>query len=243
MRTNSFSQTGFLTDTPGVTSDELTTLRKTCDVLLAEPVDDGGGTSHRIGLGAARRFLHHRHAEFPDLERMLLSGTPARLAQDLLGDDARLFNEQFVVKGAHAGASFAWHQDGAYVGFAHKPYLTIWIALDPATEANGCVYVIPRDLNKQQDLEPHVWDDIQNELNGYSGTDPGQAMVCDAGAIVAFSSLTLHRSGENKTKAPRRAYIAQYSQGPIIDPDTGQPKRFARSLDLSETDTSTADSL
>jgi len=55
-------------------------------------------------------------------------------------------------------------------------------------------------------------------------------MTCKAGSIVAFSSLTLHSSGANVTETPRRAYVCQYSVGPIIDPETGRPKRFARPL-------------
>ena len=149
-----------------------------------------------------------------------------RIAEACLGTQPYLFNEQFVVKGSGTGASFAWHQDSAYVGFAHTPYVTVWIALDDTNEANGCVYLLPRDLDASPGIDPHEWVEETRELNGYTGDDPGKAMTCSAGTVVAFSSLTLHRSGPNSTDAPRRAYIAQYSPEPIIDPATGQPKRF-----------------
>ena len=135
-----------------------------------------------------------------------------------LGGDSFLFNEQFVVKGAGTGASFAWHQDGAYVGFDHRPYLTVWIALDDTTEENGCVYLLPRDLDAQPGLDPHEWQEASRELNGYSGDDPGRPMTCRAGTVVAFSSLTLHRSGDNRTDTPRRAYVCQYSGGTAARP-------------------------
>lgn len=223
-----FTQQGYVSGHAALTPDELTLMRQTCDALLAEPFEDGGAGKHRIGLGQRRRFLSHRHEEFPALERCLLSGTPARLAARLLGGRAFLFNEQFVVKGPRKGASFAWHQDGAYVGFDHKPYVTVWIALDDTTIENGCVYLLPRNLKTEGHLDPHQWLDDSNEFNGYDGDAPGTPVQCPAGSVLAFSSLTLHRSGENITDAPRRAFIAQYSPEVIIDPATGQPKRYAK---------------
>ncbi len=216
-----------LSDTP-LSASELSMMRQVCETLLSEPVSDGGDGKHTIGLGQSRRFLSHRHEDFPDLEACLIGGTPARLARALMGPEACLFNEQFVVKGAHKGATFAWHQDGAYVGFDHRPYLTVWVALDDVSEANGCVYLLPRNLDAEPALVPHEWLDASNELNGYDGPDTGLPIEVPAGSVVGFSSLTLHRSGPNQTDAPRRAFIAQYSAGPIMDPATGRPKRYAK---------------
>lgn len=207
---------------------ELSGLSEASDELLEETVDDGGGQYHDIGLGESRRFLRLRHEDFPAVEAFLLGDRMRRLTGLFLGNTPHLFVEQFVVKGARTGASFAWHQDGAYVGFDHKPYVTFWIALDAATEENGCIYVLPRDLDRQSHLEPHRWDYRNKEKVGYEGDDPGIAVECPPGTIVAFSSLTLHRSGSNTTERRRRAYICQYSPEPIIDPATDAPKHFAK---------------
>ena len=224
-----FRKQGFLIFEDALGADELETLRASCQTLMDEPLDDGGHSGrHKIGLGEARRFLAHRHEEFPDVEAFLLSEKIGAINTTCLGTPAMLFNEQFVVKGAGKGASFAWHQDGAYVGFDHKAYLTVWIALDDATEENGCVYLLPRDLEASPGLDPHEWQDDSNELNGYFGNDTGVPMKCKAGTVVAFSSLTLHRSGPNVTGRPRRAYVCQYSPEPIRDPETGVLKRFAK---------------
>lgn len=226
--TDSFQKEGYKVFENALTAAELETLRAACTTLLNEPVDDGGDGKHKIGLGSARRFLAHRHAEFPDVEALLLSEKLDGIIRSCLGTDSYLFNEQFVVKGAGKGASFAWHQDSAYVGFDHTAYLTVWIALDDATEENGCVYLIPRDIEANPGIDPHEWQDDSNELNGYNGSDTGTAMTCKAGTIVAFSSLTLHRSGSNVTDKPRRAYVCQYSVEPLKDPTTGVLKRFAK---------------
>ena len=228
-----FRRQGFIVFENAVPQEQLSELRHACDALLAEPVDDGGGTRHRIGLGTARRFLAHRHAEFPAVEQFLLSPTVAgRLSPTLASREAYLFNEQFVVKGAGTGASFAWHQDGAYVGFDHRAYVTVWIALDDASVDNGCIWVLPRDLDAEPRLDPHHWNDQTNDLSGYQGDDPGQPIECPAGTMLVFSSLTLHRSGSNTTERPRRAYVCQYSAAPIRDPATGALKRFAKPVPM-----------
>ena len=227
-----FRRKGYLAGDLAVLPDELAMLRQVCDALLDEPVDDGGNGRHRIGLGKDRRFLAHRHAEFPELERFLLSGSAARIAAGLLGPECMLFNEQFVVKGAASGAGFAWHQDSAYVGFDHEPYLSVWIALDDTTAANGCIYILERDLDRDSRVDPHVWIEETRELNGHLGEDTGMAVECTAGGAVVFSSLTLHRSGPNTTDNRRRAYLAQYSSTSLRDPGTGELKRFARNVSI-----------
>lgn len=223
-----FREQGYLVFDQALDSGELDTLRSACDTLLDEPVDDGGKDRHKIGLGQARRFLAHRHEEFPAVAAFLLGEKINSITRACLGTSAMLFNEQFVVKGAGKGASFAWHQDSAYVGFEHEPYLTVWIALDDASEANGCVYLLPRNLDEQPGIDRHEWQEESREMNGYFGSEKGTAMTCKAGTIVAFSSLTLHRSGNNTTDHPRRAYVCQYSVQPIRNPQTGELKRFAK---------------
>lgn len=210
--------------------EELSGLRSACDVLLQEKPDDSVGRFHDIGRGDDRRFLRHRHRDFPAVESFVFGATMRAILSALIGERAYLFNEQFVVKAADTGASFAWHQDSAYVGFEHEPYVTAWIALDHTTVQNGCVYLLPRNLELESGIEPHRWDAAGKEKVGYEGPDPGIAAEVPAGSIVVFSSLTLHRSGPNTTSSLRRAYICQYSVEPIIVPGTGSPKHFATEL-------------
>ncbi|MBY4894991.1 phytanoyl-CoA dioxygenase family protein [Rhodobacteraceae bacterium N5(2021)] len=223
-----FQRKGYAIWPNRVGGDALAALRTASDALIAEPSAADGG-NHDINRGADRLFLHKRHEDFPDVEAFLF-GDQMRAVTAMALQDPHLFNEQFVVKGPRTGASFAWHQDGAYVPFPHKPYLSVWIALDDATLENGSLSCLPRDLNREGHIDPHHWDDIGKEKVGYDGPDAGEALPCPAGSIVIFSSLTLHRSGANTTERPRRAYLAQYSDGPILDPSTGNPRNFAKPL-------------
>ncbi|WP_025769244.1 phytanoyl-CoA dioxygenase family protein [Thioalkalivibrio sp. HK1] len=226
-----FRRQGYLVLPDAVEPSALAMLRRICDTLLTEPADDDlGGTAHDIGRGEDRRFLRHRHRDFPALAKFVLAPSMKALAAPLVGDRPCLFNEQFVVKGRDTGAAFGWHQDSGYVGFDHAPYLTVWIALDDCDESNGTLYLLARDIDRETSIEPHRWDPESKEQVGYHGEEPGIPVIVDAGAMVVFSSLTMHRSGCNITPDHRRAYLVQYSDGPLIDPKTEQPKRFATAL-------------
>lgn len=214
-----------------LSSEELDMLRTVCDQLLAEPPDDdNGGTAHNIGRGQDRRFLRHRHRDIAALSAFVLGDGMRALVQNFVGNTPYLFNEQFVVKGPRTGAAFGWHQDSGYVGFDHAPYLSVWIALDDTTEENGPVFVLPRNLKEDVSIAPHHWNEADKEFVGYDGPEQGVAATVPAGSMVLFSSVTLHRSSPNTTAHPRRAYLAQYSSAPIIDPGTGRPKTFATAL-------------
>lgn len=225
-----FRGNGYIVGEARVDDRELQILENVCNRLLDEPVYDGGNGKHRIGLGQNRRFLAHCHSEFPKLEAIILGGSPARYAREIVGEDCVLFNEQFVVKGPRTGASFAWHQDSAYVGFDHEPYVSIWIAIDDATLDNGCLRLIQRDIGVNDQVDPHEWIDDTRELRGPANEGDGFPVIASAGSMVAFSSLTMHSSGSNITEMPRRSYLVQYSKGALRHPETGELKRFAANL-------------
>ena len=227
---DTYQKNGYCVIPDALSESELSELRTVVDILLQETPQDGGGKFHDIGLGEARRFLRHRHDDFPKLKNFLFSENMYALVSTFIGSRCYLFNEQFVVKGAQTGAGFAWHQDSAYVGFPHKPYLTAWIALDDTVIDNGCLYVLPKALGQGTIIEPHHWDTCGKELVGYHGDDPGIGIECRSGTIVAFSSLLLHRSGPNITQQRRRAYICQYAPEVIVDPATKLPKHFSKPL-------------
>ena len=222
-----FSQ-GYAIVPNALSADELAVLSSVCDRLLQEPPDDDlGGKAHDIGKGHDRRFLRHRHRDNADLAGLILGPAMRAFIAPFIGETPHLFNEQFVVKGPRTGAAFAWHQDGGYVGFDHAPYLSVWIAIDDTSDDNGPVFVLPRDLRSDTSIEPHEWDATGKEMVGYSGSEPGIPAIVPAGSVVLFSSLTLHRSSPNTTDRARRAFLAQYSSAPLLNPETGAPKTFA----------------
>ena len=174
-----------------------------------------------INQAGVRYFIGNKHKIWGSekLERYIYSNLMAEICRATIGDTAYLFNEQYVIKAGEKGTSFAWHQDSGYIGHPHKPYLTVWSPLDDVTEENGTVYILPYSIGGRPQLVQHQWQEGSSDFQGYFGDHPGIPVICPAGSIAVFSSLTFHRSGANTTSRPRRVYLTQYSSEPITNQD------------------------
>jgi ectoine hydroxylase-related dioxygenase (phytanoyl-CoA dioxygenase family) len=157
------------------------------------------------------------------LARWAFSDVMAQIAGALLGPQAYLFVDQYVVKAGaaagQAGMTFSWHQDSGYLGYPHPAYLTCWCALDDITEDNGTVYLLPYSLAGTAGLVHHVRDEQTNDLVADVHSQAGVPAVVPAESIVCFSSYLLHSSGANHTGRMRRVYLLQYSPSPIVARD------------------------
>lgn len=186
------------------------------DARMDEHGTDVMGLSHRN----KRYFASNCYLEQPKLRDFLFSEPMADICRATLGDNAYLFWEQYVVKGASEGMKFSWHQDSGYVAYPdHKPYLTCWCALDDMSEENGTVYVMPFSHIGIRSWVKHIREEGSNDLVGYFGEKKGVPVVAPAGSIAVFTSVNFHSSSANRTPHLRRAYIAQYSSEPLLSED------------------------
>ncbi len=214
---------------PGVVpAAQVAMMREVCaDFIRAydAEMDAAGETQQGLNIKGNRYFIGLRH-KGTRLGEFIYSDLMAEVCRATLGDTAYLFYEQYVVKGPEKGAKFSWHQDSAYVGTPHRPYLTCWITLDEVNEENGTVYLLPYSRHGTREVVPHQQNPETNDLEGYLGDDPGDPVIAPAGSIACFSSTVLHRSGFNHSPNWRRVYLAQYSAEPLLRPD-GKLAAFA----------------
>lgn len=219
-----FKDEGYFVLPSVVPAAQLVMMREECMRLIAQfdaEMDAAGATHQGINIKGNRYFIANRH-KGTRLGEFIYSDVMAEICRATLGDSAYLFWEQFVVKGPEKGSKFSWHQDSAYVGAPHRPYITCWVTLDDVTEANGTVYLLPYSRAGTRDLLPHQPNAESHDIEGYFGADPGDPVIVLAGSIAVFSSHVLHRSGFNTTPNWRRVYLPQYSAEPVRRPDGSQ---------------------
>lgn len=87
------------------------------------------------------------HFDDPTLFRWLLAGEVLDLVEGLVGPDITLFSSHFICKPKGDGRRVPWHEDSAYwkkLITEFDSLVTVWLAIDPSTLANGCMQVIPR---------------------------------------------------------------------------------------------------
>ncbi len=221
---------GFFIVENAISESHLQILRDSCDRLieLMHEEMDRLGTDHiHISHRGKRYHIAKKYDQVPNLSEYVFGDLMADVCRATIGDDAFLFYDQYVVKAAEQGIKFSWHQDSGYLGFSHRPYVTVWAAVDDMSEENGTAYVLPYSTVGIRSLVEHIRDEETGDKVGYFGKEPGIPAVVPAGSLVVFSSLTFHRSGSNTTDKMRRAYVTQYSSEPIYRPDSTDEMHLA----------------
>lgn len=218
-----YKEEGFFVLERAIPDEHLELLRDECAHFVRKTdaeMKAAGQARQGITHAGKRYFIAQPSLQRPRLFEFLRSELMAELCRATLGPTAYVFYEQYVVKGAEQGLPFSWHQDSGYVAdVKHQPYLTCWCALDDMSEHNGTAYILPYSRAGTRGVVPHVRDPQTNDLVGYHGDDPGDPVLAPAGSIAVFSSVTFHRSGQNRSPNLRRVYLAQYGAEPIRLPD------------------------
>ena len=73
--------------------------------------------------------------------------------EDLLGPNVMIWSSHLYPKEPGDGRFISWHQDSAHWGLYSDRVLTVWIALTEASEANGCMQMLP--CSQIGGLAPH----------------------------------------------------------------------------------------
>jgi ectoine hydroxylase-related dioxygenase (phytanoyl-CoA dioxygenase family) len=146
-------------------------------------------------------FFAHlaRQPEILDVIRPLLRGEPVNLGVETFSKPARI------------GSGVPPHQDNAY--FCQQPpdVLTVWVAIDAATEGNGPVYYA---------LGSHRLGMLPHQASGVKGNSIGLAAkfehtnpfigLLEPGDALIHHCQTVHYSGPNRTDQPRCGLLMVY---------------------------------
>jgi phytanoyl-CoA hydroxylase len=129
--------------------------------------------------------------------------------ESLIGKEPILYADQAMIKPAFYGSEKPWHQDDAY--FVVTPLdavCGVWIALEDATVANGCMHVLVGQHQRGALKHHHTHDcEIVSDR-----IDPSLAVPVElpAGGAMFFSGLLPHQTPPNTSPDRRRALQFHY---------------------------------
>ncbi|SVB99905.1 uncharacterized protein METZ01_LOCUS252759, partial [marine metagenome] len=107
------------------------------------------------------------------------------------------------------------------------PQITVWTALDPATQDNGCVQIVPgshKELLNPEHGSGFLTDEMAAEIVARSDTE---YLEMGAGEVVLLHNWMLHSSDVNRTQQSRRAFSVCYMDAATVaDNDTTYPVVF-----------------
>lgn len=137
--------------------------------------------------------------------------------EQVLEDEPYHYHSKMIMKEAQTGGAWAWHQDYGYWyenAVLFPNLCSVFIAVDPATRANGCMQVLDRShemgrinhvkVGEQTGADPERIDAAMSRLKlTYVKMNPGDALF--------FHSNLLHRSDQNRSENDRWAFICCYN--------------------------------
>ncbi len=120
--------------------------------------------------------------------------------------DISIFRAMVMNKPAGQGTLLPWHQDGGTVWQLDRdPLVTIWVALDAATTANGCMEAV-RGSHRLGLLSAHGSTLSEDDVLRHCVPENIVPLEVPAGHAIFLHNWLIHRSGVNPSSTPRRAF-------------------------------------
>lgn len=150
------------------------------------------------------------------VKRYMLDKTLGRMLCQLAGvEGLRLWHDQALIKEPFANPT-AWHMDSPNWSFSSRNAISIWIALEDATLANGCMWFVPgtHEIAEQDSAGPTSA--IDEDLAGLFKVYPEMAEIDTVSAPMAagdcsfHNGMTVHGAGANMTRGRRIAMTCAY---------------------------------
>jgi phytanoyl-CoA hydroxylase len=142
----------------------------------------------------------------------------------MIGEEPALFENKALIKPPEIGREKPWHQDHAYWNLPlDAKVVTVWIALDPATTENGCLYVIPSSHREGPvvHFRRRDWQICDSEV----ATTRILAAPLQPGGALFFDSMLHHGTPANTSPQRRRAL--QFVYVPASAARINQSERLA----------------
>ncbi|GIV08167.1 MAG: syringomycin biosynthesis enzyme [Fimbriimonadales bacterium] len=176
---------------------------------------------------------HQLHRSDPVAEWGLLHPRVLDVLEALIGPDVLALQTMLFYNPPGTGGQ-GWHQDSYYITTYPDTLIGAWLALEPADETNGCLWVVPGShcepiyppvnntyahvhaANAFEDLHEienasHLDDSVNTLTQVVRKYPPPIAVPMEAGDVLFFEGHLLHRSYPNRTPDRwRRSLVCHY---------------------------------
>jgi non-heme Fe2+,alpha-ketoglutarate-dependent halogenase len=182
-------------------------------------------------------FLLKAHLLFTWADRIVHDEGLLDAVESLIGPDIMVWSSGVFWKAPRSGAYVSWHQDSTNFELDDADKVVrAWVALTPATLANGTMRFLP-GLHARGQI-PHHDQKAEGELLSRGETidlsideTSTVAVEIDAGEVSFHHLHTPHGSGPNNSDQPRANHVITFV-APSVRPTGGRDSaQLARGLD------------
>jgi phytanoyl-CoA hydroxylase len=172
----------------------------------------------------------HEHDEF---FAAFFEGQPRQLAEELLGEPVVGKNMQYFNKPPGIGQATPAHQDGQYFMLQPCHAVTMWMALDPVDEENGCVRYLRGSHHDGLRLHERTQTlGFSQGITDFGNDETREEVPCPAkpGDLLAHHALTVHRADANLSPNRSRRALGFIFYGESSREDTDAHEEYQRNL-------------
>ena len=221
---DSYQKNGFIVFDEFLNTAELTEWRETVDLAVAERRGQKlpGGTAV-AGEDDTLNFDADYYGKVFEqminlwqtnerMKKLILDPRIGKMATDLSGTKGiRSWHDQALIKKPW-GNPTGLHLDTPYWSFHHPEALSIWIALDDVTLANGSLFFIPGSHRKTSFKVTPIGKNMDAIFEIYPElrTSPSVAAPMKAGSCSFHNGLCIHGAHANMTPGLRRAMTCAF---------------------------------
>ncbi len=230
-----FRRDGYLHVRNLVAPEEVADLARFTDDMMAgrQTVPGIPAPSADLTEGERRHYyerIHMPHRTCEIAERFLLHPRIVDVLEALIGPDVlSLQTMLFFKQPGQAGQGF--HQDSYYIPTQPDTLIGAWLAIDPADEENGCLWMTPGSQHEpiypDCDGASQQGDTILGDIDPVKSVshpdvekntlarialqyDAEVPVYAEPGDVVFFGGHVFHRSHRNDSDRPRRAFVSHY---------------------------------
>ncbi|HVF09250.1 MAG TPA: phytanoyl-CoA dioxygenase family protein [Abditibacteriaceae bacterium] len=178
-----------------------------------------------------------QHDEY--FQKLFTSDQFVGLAELLLEGPVVCRDLSMFDKPARVGAITPAHQEGYYFMLSPSEALTMWLAIDPVDEENGCIRYV-RGSNRRGLRDHHRTSTLgfSQGISDYGPEDEQNEapIIAQPGDLLVHHCDTIHRADANLSDRPRRAFGFVYFAARAKS-DTQRVEEYQKSLmaELAET--------
>lgn len=166
----------------------------------------GGRTVRRLKQAHSRDYVFTQWVQHPAIVTRL---------RQLLGPDLvcpLAHHNCIMTKEPQFSSDTGWHQDIRYWSFTKPELVSVWLALGPEREENGCLQLIPG--SHRQQFSAQAFDEA---LFFREDLEENQAVLSrrvlaelHPGDVLMFHCRTLHAASRNHTRATKYSVVMTY---------------------------------
>lgn len=200
-----FNRNGFIMPLPAFDQARAARERSFVDRLLEETLA-GGADSYSI---------IDPHLKFGRVYDLMFEPCFVEPIRDLIGDNIVCWSTHYLCKLPHEEQQITWHQDAFYWPLTPSRTVSVWLAIDDADRANGCMQFVagshrygPLKHRLSRNQENNV---LRFTVDGVESHGRVVDVALPSGFFSLHSDLLLHGSGPNPSHRRRCGMTLRYA--------------------------------